>query len=207
MKSQLPQNMWEGLGKRKNYRDVPIYEVSDSLCPKNVLLIFHAWSHLGSKLTQVFIHLITNPSMLLIDSHSMRMIESITIIQYDPICTATGINEASRIMFTQKLKLHEPIPPTKHALFQHAKRAVITANYYWSQSLHKESLMLSPAGYGLLRNERFKSWSNLPEVSKACSLLVSCHKGCKHGKCGCARNFMKGTSIWALVRYMRWPLS
>ena len=67
--------------------------------------------------------------MLLIDSHSMRMIEKFTVIQYDPICTATGVNEASIIMFTQKLKPHEPIPPMKHALFQHAKRVVITANY------------------------------------------------------------------------------
>ena len=83
--------------------------------------------------------------MLLIDSHSMRMIERFNIIQYDPISTATGVNKTSRIMSTQKLKLLEPIPLTKHALFQHAKRAVITANYYWSQSLQKESLMLPPA--------------------------------------------------------------
>ena len=124
-----------------------------------------------------------------------------------PICTATGINEASRIMFTQKLKPHEPIPLTKHALFQYARRAVITANYYWSQSLLKESLMLPPADYGWLRNERLKSWmphwSDLPEVNKACSLLVSCHKECKHGKCVCTRKFMKCTSVWACARYMR----
>ena len=77
-------------------RDVPIYEVSDSLGPYkcNVLLVFHAWSNLCNESTQIFIHPITNPSMLHIDSHSMRMIEKFTVIQYGPICAATGVNEA-----------------------------------------------------------------------------------------------------------------
>ena len=119
-----------------------------------------------------------------------------------------NVNEASRIMFTRKLKPLEQIPPTQHALFHHAKRAVITANYYyWYLSLQKETRILPPADYGCLRNERLKSWvshwNDLTEVSKACSLLVNCHRGCKHGKCWCTRKFMKCTSIWACVRHTR----
>ena len=148
-------------------------------------------SNLCNELTQIFMHLITNPSMLLIDSHSMRMIERFTVIQYDPICAATGVNEASRIMFTPKLKPLEQIPPTQLPSFIMLSELLSLANYYyWSLSLQKETLILPPADYGCLRNERLKSWmpqwSDLPEVSKACSLLVSCHRGCK--QCRCTKN-------------------
>ena len=70
-----------------------------------------------------------------------------------PICTAKGVNEAGRTIFTQKLKPHEPIPPMKHALFQHAKRVVITANYIIGHSHYRTKLpcchLLTVDGYGM----------------------------------------------------------
>lgn len=218
------EELWVGLGSGKHYKDVPVHEVSNCLGPEkcSALLLFYAmtgtdqtsafknigkkkawiaWDHLGDELTQVFITLTDDPTKLSIDSDQMNMIQRFTVAQYDLKSDMSSVNQARRFMFTKKLKPLESIPPTKHALYQHAKRSVITANY-WSQSLKKQPNLLPPADYGWVWNERLKlwvpHWSDLPDVSRGCALLISC--GCRvacKANCKCSKNIMRCTPLCA----------
>ena len=111
-----------------------------------------------------------------------------------------SVNQARRFMFTKKLKHLESIPP-KHALFQHVKHSVIAATY-WSQFLLKEPNMLLPDDYGWVWNDCLgiwmPHWSDLPDVSTGCALLISCgfKVSCK-GNCKYSRNGMRYTSLGA----------
>ena len=193
-------------------------ELGESWC--NAILLFHAlsgcdvssamygigkkkawfaWETMGDVLTQVFITLQTNPTSFTIDSELMVVLQRYHIIQFDPKCECNLVNEARKIMFTNRLKPLESIPPTKHALFQHIKRSILIA-YEWSHSLEKQTLNLSPSDYGWVWNERLEiwmpHWSDLPDVSEGCALLISCKckVSCK-GRCKCYQNNLKCTSL------------
>ena len=66
----------------------------------------------------------------------------------------------------------EPIPPMKHALFQHAKRVVITANYIIGHSHYRTKLpcchLLTMDGYGM------KDWN------PGCLIGAICLKSARH---------------------------
>ena len=133
----------------------------------------------------------------------MVVIQRFIVVQYDPKLEMESVNQARRFMFTKKLKPLESIPPTKHALFQHVKRSVITENY-WCQSLLKEPNKLVPADYGWEWNDRLgiwmPHWSDLPNVSTGCDLLISCRCtiACKWN-CKCSVNGMACTSPCACL--------
>lgn len=73
----------------------------------------------------------------------------------------------SPIASTQHIK-----PPTKHALFQHEKRALLTVVLVWKQSLSKKHR--DPSEWGSEWNTRTKQWvpgwTNLVDISHACPL-------------------------------------
>ena len=60
-----------------------------------------------------------------LDEEDMTVIERFVILMYDSTSSAEDINECRRELFTKKAKAVENIPPTKDALTQHAKRAML----------------------------------------------------------------------------------
>ena len=164
------KQLWNGFGTGKTYKDIPIHDICSNLGENRckAILLFHAlsgcdvssamygigkkkawfaWETMGNVITQVFITLQTNPTSFTIDSELMVVLQRYHIIQFDPKCECNLVNEARKIMFTNRLKPLESIPPTKHALFQHIKRSILIA-YEWSHSLEKQTLNLSPSDYG-----------------------------------------------------------
>ena len=65
----------------------------------------------------------------------MRRLERCTVLMYSKNCDAELLNDAMKVMFTHSLKSLDSIPPTQHALFHHAKRALLAAAFIWKQSL------------------------------------------------------------------------
>jgi len=77
-------------------------------------------------------------------------------------------------MFTHGLKFLDSIPPTQDALFQHAKRALHAAGFVWKQSLWRIPEIPNPSdwGWNARNNQWVPYWTDLSDVSKACSLLL-----------------------------------
>ena len=144
------------------------------------------------EITDTFIAITQDPTTLSIDSHHMRRLERWTVLMYNKKCDTHSLTEARMLMFTHGLKSLESIPPTQHALFQHAKRALLAASLVWSQSLIKSPPVPNPSEWGWEWNSRTKQWmpywTDLADVSKACSLLLHCGcvVACK-GNCKCWR--------------------
>ena len=76
-----------------------------------------------------------------------------------------------KISIVMGLKSLDSIPPTQHALFQHAKRALLAA--LWRQSLSKIPKIPKPSDWGWEWNTRTNQWvpfwTYLADVSHACS--------------------------------------
>ena len=98
-------------------------------------------------------------------------------------------------MFTHGLKSLENIPPTQHALFQHAKRSLLTAAFIWKQYVRlmsKNPDIPKPSEWGWDWNNRTMAWvpfwTELPDASHGYSILLhcGCSVACK-GNCKCFR--------------------
>ena len=119
---------------------------------------------------------------------------------YSKNCDADLLNDAMKVMFTQSLKSLDSIPPTQHALFQHAKRALLAAAFIWKQSLSKIPKIPKPSDWGWEWNTRTNQWvpfwTDLADVSHACSLLLHC--GCVvacRGNCKCHRTGLRCSTL------------
>ena len=55
----------------------------------------------------------------------LSVIERFVILMYNPTSPTTYVNQCRREMFTKRGKAVESIPPTKDALVQHIKRAML----------------------------------------------------------------------------------
>ena len=95
---------------------------------------------------------------LTMNSQHMRRLERFTVLKYSKNCESESVNEARKMMFTHRLKSLENIPPTRHALFQHAKRSLLTAAFIWKLSLHKNPEIPKPSEWGLEWNYRTRAW-------------------------------------------------
>ncbi|KAL8620009.1 hypothetical protein ACOMHN_015291 [Nucella lapillus] len=206
--------LWIGYGTGKKDRDIPVHQVAAGMgpCTCKALPLFHAFTGcdvtssmfgIGKKtaynawmafpeVTDTLVALTNNPSLLTTDPIHMRRLERWTVLMYSKNCVMFSINDARQFMFSIHLKSMDAIPPTHHALIQHAKRALLVASFIWSKSLTKEPEMPEPADWGSEWNPRTKRWmphwTDLPDVSEACSLLVrcGCAVACK-GNCKCHR--------------------
>ena len=119
---------------------------------------------------------------------------------YSKNCDAELLNDAMKVMFTHSLKSLDSIPPTQHALFQHAKRALLAAAFIWKQSLSKIPGISKPSDWGWEWNTRTNQWvpfwTDLADVSHACSLLLHC--GCVvacRGNCKCHRTGLRCSTL------------
>ena len=80
-------------------------------------------------------------------------IERLVIIMYDRSSCESSINYERQVLFTQKGREIENIPPTRDALAQHLLRVGYIAGHIWQQSTTKAPVLPSPADFGW-------SWDN-----------------------------------------------
>ncbi|KAL8588046.1 hypothetical protein ACOMHN_061212 [Nucella lapillus] len=213
--------VWVGLGTGKWYKDIQVHHIAQLLGPQKcqALAFFHvytgcdcasAFHHIGKKtawkvwgtlpvITDTFVRITHDPTGLTMDSLHMRLLERMTVAMYSKTCAFFSVNEARQFLYTVGLKNLESIPPTQHALYQHTRRAVLSAAI-WRQSLSKAPEIPNPSEWGWEWNPRTKEWvpywTDLPDVSKACLLLVCC--GCEvacRGNCKCSRSGLRCSQL------------
>ena len=155
--------LWVGFGTGKSYKDFPI----QLLGPQRfkVLPVFHATTGcdvasatfvIGKKMawnawlaypevTDTLIAITQDPNSFTFDSLHMRHLERWTVLKYNKNCNAELVNDAKKLMFSHSLRSLDSIPPTKNALFQHIKRALLVAAFIWKQSLSKTPYIPKPS--------------------------------------------------------------
>ena len=77
-------------------------------------------------------------------------------------------------MFSHSLKSLDSIPPTKNALFQHIKRALLVAAFIWKQSLSKTPEIPKPSEWGWEWNTRTKDGYHIGQI---------CRTSARHARC------------------------
>jgi hypothetical protein len=78
----------------------------------------------------------------------LDIIEAFIVIMYDRSSSTTDVNEARLDLFARKQKLYNGIPPSKAALTEHVKRAVLQAGHTWGQSLNRMMHLQAPNSWG-----------------------------------------------------------
>jgi len=61
------------------------------------------------------------------DSEQLKLLEHFTVLIYDKASDLNSVNECRRVLFCQKGKSMENIPPTQSALLQHSRHAIYQA--------------------------------------------------------------------------------
>ena len=140
--------LWIAFGTGKSFRYLEVHEIAKMLGPEKsaALPMFHAftgcdtvsffhgkgkksawltWKSMNT-LTSTFLDLLSNPSTL---EANMSAIERFVIVLYDRTSSEVDVNHARKVMFAQKGRDLERIPPTRDALFLHLKRAVYGASF------------------------------------------------------------------------------
>ena len=192
--------IWIAFGNGSNLRYIPCHTISEKLGTDSSrgLLFFHAitgcdvcssFYGIGKKtawgvfrtnphLHKLFAGISTLPSTLSLDQFDY--IERFTILMYQRTSELTSVNEMRQQLFSQN-RIIDNLPPTKMALEQQVKRAILVAGFIWGQTLTADPIIPPPEDWGWKRNEKDSSlapyWTSLPEASKACRELIKC--GCK----------------------------
>ena len=206
--------LWDGLETGKYFGEIPIRVMCEQLGPHRCqsLMLFHAFTGcdvtsfmfgIGKKTAwnawlsyphpkDTFVALLEDPETLDLYPGHIEHLERFTVFMYSKNCNSGSVNEAWKLLFTQSLKSLDSIPPTKHALFQHARCALLIAAFIWKQSLVKRPVIPDPSKWAWEWNERSKIWmpywTNLPDASHGCPVLLHC--GCSvayKGNCKCHR--------------------
>ena len=148
--------LWVGFGTGRKYRDIPVHTIYSDLGPSKSLALplFHsltgcdttsqflgcgkktAWAAWRSipDLTNTLVALTNTPDLFSLESVHMQNIERFVVLMYSKGCGAAGVNEARHCLFTTGSRSLENLPPTQAALFQHVKRALLQASFYWNQA-------------------------------------------------------------------------
>ena len=192
--------IWIAFGHGSNLRYIPCHRISAKLGidASRGLLFFHAFTGcdvcsafygIGKKtawgvfrtmphLHKLFALLSTLPSTFPFDQFDH--IERFSILMYQRTSDLISVNEMRQHLFSQN-RIIDNLPPTKMALEQQVKRAILVAGSIWGQTFTADPTIPPPEDWGWKRNERDNSlapyWTSLPEASKACRELIKC--GCK----------------------------
>ena len=148
------EELWVACEVGKYFRYVPVHEIATSLGPHKSLALplFHAFTgcdtvsqfhHIGKKtawktwnnhekFTDVFLKLADAPQEL--TEEDINSMEEFTVLLYDSTTTIKSVDDLRLVLFTQKGRQMLDLPPTKSALEQHIKRAVLQGGFYWSST-------------------------------------------------------------------------
>ena len=216
------EKLWISYGKGKSYTDIPIHEVAAKLGPAmcEAILFFHAFTGsdmsssmmgIGKKtawktwmdnpqFTQTMIAITQRPHEMDETSVHMENIEAFTVQMYNKNSDCKSVNAARRHLFTHSLQSLERIPPTKAALYQHTKRALLVSAHIWHCCLNRKLNLPDPKMHGWEWHSRLEIWvpywTSLGDASTACALLLhcGCTKSCK-GNCKCFKSAMRCTPL------------
>ena len=185
--STLPvDEFWITYGSGKNVQHMPAHVVASSLGPSksSALPMFHAltgsdtvsfFRNYGKKsawdvwnvfpeLTLVLCALKASPEIIM--EESLAVLERFVVLLYDRTNSLLKVNKARQELFCKKSKEFDSIPPTKAALEQHIRRAVLQgAHTCWSPY-----------------------WTTLKQAKDTFYEFIHC--GCKtacRGKCKCMK--------------------
>ena len=192
------------------YRDIPIHDISTRLGPSvsRALPFFHAlsgcdttsqllgcgkktaWATWNSmpEMTDVFLSITDRPEAFTITSDKMRSLERFCILMYSKTCSAATLDDARLQLFSDGSRTLENLPPTTAAYYQHVRRSILQACFIWKQSLVSYQAVPNYSDWGWNYDEQKQTWvphwTDLPDASAACSLLMKC--GCQKA---CRGNF------------------
>ncbi len=85
----------------------------------------------------------------------MNILERFVVLLYKRTSPLQSVNEARKKLFASGNRQIENIPPTRAALFQHAKRALFQAGHMWGKTLAVSYKVPSPTDWGWLKEARF----------------------------------------------------
>ena len=150
-------------------------------------------------LTHTLVTLTQNPHLVTPESEQMQILERYVVIMYSKGCGANSVNEARHHLFTTGQRSLDNIPPIAAALFQHVKRALIQASFYWNQATIAQQNIPDFSEWGWQKDSRSKwqpVWTTLNDASEACSILLHCGciKACT-GRCKCKRAGIQCTTL------------
>ena len=149
--------------------------------------------------TTGLVALTNEPILFSLESIHMQKLERFVIIMYSKGCGLAKVNQARLRLFTSGKKTLENIPPTQAALFEHLKRALLQASFYWNQatSVHQEIPDFSEWGWQKEDSDIWLPyWTTLKDASKLCSILLHC--GCETSctrNCKCSRAVVHCTGL------------
>ena len=189
--------LWIGFGKGKHYREIPIHEICNRLgrdvC--RALPLFHALSGcdttsqllgIGKKtawdrwtcmpeITQVLLSVLDNPESFTLNSLGMSSLERFCVIMYSKSCSSQTLNDARLKLFSNGTKTLDTLPPTSAAYFQHVRRSILQACYFWKQSLLSMQVIPDYASWGWKYDGKHKTMGTILGHTPCCpdSLHVS----------------------------------
>ena len=133
--------------------------------------------------------------------NAMPVLERFVVLLYDRTSLCQGVNDAMKVLFAQKRRALENIPPTADALLQHTARVAYQAGHCWGQCIVSKPKLPSPSEWEWAKSESDAwrpRWTTLPEALKVCQELVKCgckaEIGCK-GRCKCLKAGMPCTAL------------
>ena len=212
-------NIWVAFGTGKNFTYYHVNDIATTLgTEKSVSLpVFHSFTGCDTvsafygkakasawtawkcfpEVTEAFYYIAKHPFIDLDkDSRLFELLERFTVVLYDKTSQLCFVNEARQKLFCQKDKVSmEALPPTRAVLFEHCKRAMYQAGI-WTTADKPIQQAPSPGEMGWTfdkeRQVWLPYWSELDEVSKACSHLVKCQclKACGNA-CSCGKRGWK----------------
>ncbi|KAI8503415.1 hypothetical protein Bbelb_192360 [Branchiostoma belcheri] len=187
--------LWIAFGTGKEFRYIPAHEICESLGPQKsmALPVFHAFTgcdtvsqfaQVGKKtawkvwethdeITSTFYDLHNAPDQ--VSSDAEAALGYFTILLYDRTSTCNSIDTVRKLLFTRKGRQMSALPPTKAALQQHIRRAVLQGGHHWGNCTMACRQLPCPAEWGWTCPEEWRPlWTNLPEARESCPELLQC---------------------------------
>ena len=176
MNELIFDEMWIHFGVGKKSRFIPVHEIHRSLGidKANALPMFHALTGCDQTSFSGRSKKSAWSTWQVFEERRRRFV----VLLYDRISTCSTVNETRKELFTRKGRMIDSIPPTKDALWNHLKRAVLQGAYIWSQLLNPYVDIPTAASCGWKKGDQNWEpiWTTLPPASKACQELIKC--GC-----------------------------
>lgn len=128
---------------------------------------------------------------------SLDVSERFVISMYDPKVKHRSLGECRRVLFSIKRKPIDKIPPTRDALEQHIKRALLQASI-WTQCLKKNTATYKPEEWGWMVTGTGKyvpQWTTILILGDQCQELISCNCKGKCNRCMCSKENLPCTKL------------
>ena len=179
----LPNQVWQKVGKSKNYRFIATQKIRALLGPEfcNNLLSFHAIS--GCDTTSQFCGIgkkgawkvyQQNPSLLngigygALSPEKLKNVEKFVVSMYAMKSSLTSVDDLRAQLFCTESA--EKLPPTQDAVIQHAKRAHNQASI-WHHALEAKPSLPTPKEYGWKEDD---NGNLIPFLMTKLPILVTC---------------------------------